>query len=93
MVVERWKRLEDLLQSALRLPTDHRDEFLRQAFAEDIPRYRRSDHCCRLIAKPAGIRGLGPVIELHPIVSVCSATSIELGFREGLFPVYLLLAA
>ena len=37
MDVERWKRVEDLLQSALRLPTDQQDEFLRQACADDAP--------------------------------------------------------
>jgi len=36
MDAERWKRVEDLLQSALHLPADQQDEFLRQACADDI---------------------------------------------------------
>jgi hypothetical protein len=32
---ERWKGLDDLLQSALELPADQQDEFLRQACARD----------------------------------------------------------
>src|SRR5580704_11266572 len=31
----RWKRVDDLLQSALHLPTDQQDAFLRQACAAD----------------------------------------------------------
>jgi eukaryotic-like serine/threonine-protein kinase len=35
MDLERWKRVEDLLQSALLLPTEQQDEFLRRACAGD----------------------------------------------------------
>src|SRR5277367_1708296 len=37
MEAERWKRVEDLLQSALLVPADRREEFLRQACAGDAP--------------------------------------------------------
>jgi serine/threonine protein kinase/tetratricopeptide (TPR) repeat protein/TolB-like protein len=37
MEAERWKRVEDLLQSALLVPADRRDEFLRQACGDDAP--------------------------------------------------------
>ena len=37
MEAERWKHVEDLLQSALLLPADRRDEFLRQACGDDAP--------------------------------------------------------
>ncbi len=35
MDAERWKRVEDLLQSALELPADQQEEFLRQACGDD----------------------------------------------------------
>jgi tetratricopeptide (TPR) repeat protein len=35
MDAERWKQVDDLLQSALRTPSDRREEFLRQACAGD----------------------------------------------------------
>jgi serine/threonine protein kinase/tetratricopeptide (TPR) repeat protein len=35
MEPERWKQVDDLLQSALRLPDDQREEFLRQACSHD----------------------------------------------------------
>ncbi len=35
MDAERWKRVDELLHSALELPSDRRDEFLRQACAGD----------------------------------------------------------
>jgi eukaryotic-like serine/threonine-protein kinase len=35
MDAERWKRVEDLLQSALELPADRHEEFLRQACGDD----------------------------------------------------------
>lgn len=36
MDAERWKQVDDLLQSALLVPSDRRDEFLRQACAGDV---------------------------------------------------------
>src|SRR5438552_17743631 len=35
MDAERWKRIEDLLQSALRVPADQQEAFVRQACAGD----------------------------------------------------------
>src|SRR5271170_4888746 len=35
METDRWKRVEDLLQSALELPADQQEEFLRQACGGD----------------------------------------------------------
>ena len=35
MDAERWKQIDDLLQSALLIPFDRRDDFLRQACAGD----------------------------------------------------------
>ena len=35
MDAERWKRVEDLLQSALQLPADQQEEFLRQQCGGD----------------------------------------------------------
>jgi predicted ATPase/serine/threonine protein kinase len=37
MDAERWKRIDDLLQAALRLPTEQREAFLVQACAGDTP--------------------------------------------------------
>ena len=35
MDAERWKRIDELLQTALRMPVEHQEEFLRQQCADD----------------------------------------------------------
>jgi hypothetical protein len=35
MDADRWKRIDELLQAALRLPVEHQEEFLRQQSAGD----------------------------------------------------------
>jgi hypothetical protein len=42
MEAERWKQVDELLQSALLLPCEKRDEFLRQACAGDADWRRKS---------------------------------------------------
>ena len=77
MDAERWKQVDELLQSALQVPSEQRDEFLRQACAGDAGLEREvrsllaSDQSAGDFLEGPAIKDVAQTIALDEVGEVC----------------------